>query len=138
MCVHAKTKHGLAMYVLNDSVKEIKILTTIMETVSITSNIILIVSVYVPPSTTRAQLLNDAREMIDQIEQIRNSSTFSKSIIMDDFNTNLQTLDLLSSLMEEGGLHQKIAEPTHEQGSILYLIFTDLDQCVVHNTSVVF
>ena len=80
----------------------------------------------------------DVQDIIRQIDRNRTRSVCSKVVIIGDFNLDLQTQEQLSSVMLESGLHQLITEPTHELGSVLDLLYTDLEGCTVHNIPVWF
>ena len=138
-CFHSKTKHGSAIYVSTDfdNVITIPTTTTIIETVAIIVSSVLILSAYIPPATSWPRIQRDVKNLIQEI--IHNyEQEFLNIIFIGDFNVDLAVLQKLTLLLKEFGLKQHLTEPTHELGSILDLVFTNLEEVTIHNIPVWF
>jgi hypothetical protein len=123
--VFSAHKHGCAIYTTKPVCHHFSYCRNI-ETTAVVIDSLLTVCVYVPPNTSWAEIQNFFTEMLTECtSEIIQQYKCHTITFIGDFNTGHDSsLQKLTELFDQFGLHQHISTPTHSMGGTLDLIFT--------------
>ena len=109
-----------------------------LEVAAAMSNRFLVAAVYIPPTTPFPKISEDLQHMLDKIQGLTSRELIQKVVVIGDFNINFQQMTSLQPMMESQGLSQIVSEPTHQLGSILDVLFTNITDYNLANIPVWF
>ncbi|KAK3100749.1 hypothetical protein FSP39_024640 [Pinctada imbricata] len=130
--------HGTVIYTSYEDAEELFLESELFELAAAIWNELLIVAVYVSPGKSHTEISQSMSELLRQIDESKESKSVKRIIIIGDFNIAFGIQNFLLPLLQSHGLHQMITEPTHQLGSILDLVFTNITDCTLTNVPVWF
>jgi hypothetical protein len=118
--------HGTVIYSSYSDAEEVSFECSHLEVAATMYKGLLLAAIYTPPSSSFSDVSGDLKLLLNQVQCLSSQGLISKVAVVGDFNMSFQQMTSLQPVVESYGLSQVVSEPTHQLGSILDLLFTNI------------